>query len=235
MEDAWLIFREIAHDAGFDCAIYGTNRLRHTGRFGDRSNSLFLTDLPAAFMDPFWEQERYRHTFAAIWAIENAGILSLKEAADPYHRGEGTPEERQTHELLIAAGVTSGMVIGFNRPEATTVAAVGLVNLGKTHDETDEIWRRNGRVLQTYARVFQLAMSQLPVPSIDRKLTARQKDVLRWIARGKTTAEVATILELSQATIEKHLRQARENLGASNTTQAVLHAQVYTGIFDDRK
>ena len=235
VEEAWPAFCRIVRDAGYDYAIYGTNRLRHSGNFGDKAHTFFLTDLPDTFMTPFWEQERYRHTFAALWAVHNTGALSLREAAQPYHNGSASETQRRAHEEMVAAGVTSGHVIGFNRPEATTVAAIGLINFGKSHAETDAIWRENGPQLESYARIFHLKVSSLPLPVMAKGLTNRQKDVLRWIARGKTTSEVATILGLSQATIEKHLRQARDNLQASNTTQAVLNAQVYTGIFDNRK
>jgi len=67
-------------------------------------------------------------------------------------------------------------------------------------------------------------MASLPIPTQRNDLTERQKEVLHWVAHGKTSAEIATILGLSSATIEKHLRQARDTLGVSTTTQAVLFA-----------
>ncbi|MEJ2019255.1 MAG: helix-turn-helix transcriptional regulator, partial [Maritimibacter sp.] len=63
-------------------------------------------------------------------------------------------------------------------------------------------------------------------------LTERQREVLSWIGDGKSNLDVATILGVSVATVEKHLRLARERLGVETTAQAVLKAsfqnQIYT-------
>ncbi len=52
-------------------------------------------------------------------------------------------------------------------------------------------------------------------------LTDRQIDCLSWLARGKTIAETATILDISVHTIRDHLRDITARLNAVNTTHAV--------------
>lgn len=52
-------------------------------------------------------------------------------------------------------------------------------------------------------------------------LTGRQLECLRWAAEGKTTAEIALILSLSEDTVGHHFRIAQERLGAANRVQAV--------------
>lgn len=56
-------------------------------------------------------------------------------------------------------------------------------------------------------------------------LSAREIQVLRWIAAGKRQADVAALLGLSTRTIENHLRRVRERLGVSTTTEAVRAAR----------
>lgn len=55
-------------------------------------------------------------------------------------------------------------------------------------------------------------------------LSAREKEVLQWIAAGKTYADVGEILSISDRTVEVHLRSAREKLRALTTAQAVARA-----------
>jgi DNA-binding CsgD family transcriptional regulator len=58
--------------------------------------------------------------------------------------------------------------------------------------------------------------------SISRSsLTARERDVLSWTARGKTMADIAEILVISSHTVEAHMRQIMRKLGATNKTHAV--------------
>ena len=60
-------------------------------------------------------------------------------------------------------------------------------------------------------------------------LTPREKDVLAWVARGKTSAEVAIILGLSERTINFHCDNAMKRLDVINRTQAVAKA-VHEGL-----
>jgi DNA-binding CsgD family transcriptional regulator len=55
-------------------------------------------------------------------------------------------------------------------------------------------------------------------------LTGRELDVLRWIARGKTAGEIATILGIGKRTVDEHAASAIGKLGAANRTHAVVLA-----------
>jgi len=57
-----------------------------------------------------------------------------------------------------------------------------------------------------------------------KSLTAREKNVLTWVARGKTSAEIAIILGLSERTINFHCDNAMKRLDVVNRTQAVATA-----------
>jgi DNA-binding CsgD family transcriptional regulator len=51
-------------------------------------------------------------------------------------------------------------------------------------------------------------------------LTQRQAEVLSWVARGKTNAEIASILRLKTGTIGKYLERIFPKLGVENRTAA---------------
>ena len=48
---------------------------------------------------------------------------------------------------------------------------------------------------------------------------------------GKTTQDISVIMELTPATVEKHLRKAREALAVETTAQAVVKAAFQNQIF----
>jgi len=235
VEELWPVLLRTVKPFGFDGVLYGTNRLARGEAFGRRPDSFFLSDLPSHVMELFWDNEQYRDTVVADWAMRNNGVQSLRYGKEAYDSGQMTPRQKAIHEALFGAGITSGIAIGFNEDNSCMTTGIGLINFGATHDETEAIWAAHETVLMIYAQVFQLKMSTLALPMPRKDLTPRQLEVLRWVAEGKTNAEVATILGLSSATIEKHLRQSRETLGVSTTLQAVLHAQIYARAFTDRR
>jgi two-component system, NarL family, response regulator NreC len=55
-------------------------------------------------------------------------------------------------------------------------------------------------------------------------LTPRQREVLQLAAEGKTNAEIATRLNISQRTVENHRATLAQKLGLQNQTELILHA-----------
>ena len=54
----------------------------------------------------------------------------------------------------------------------------------------------------------------------NRSLTSREREVLDWLARGKSNAEIGEILGISAATVGKHLEHIYPKLGVENRTAA---------------
>ncbi|MGE5524866.1 MAG: helix-turn-helix domain-containing protein [Rhodospirillaceae bacterium] len=55
-------------------------------------------------------------------------------------------------------------------------------------------------------------------------LTPRESEVLAWVAKGKTNAEVGAILEMSNRTVQKHLEHIYQKLGVETRTTATIRA-----------
>lgn len=59
-------------------------------------------------------------------------------------------------------------------------------------------------------------------PTRDRvKLTKREKECLKWASEGKTSYEIATILGLSENTINNYVASIVRKMGASNRLHMV--------------
>jgi DNA-binding NarL/FixJ family response regulator len=77
-------------------------------------------------------------------------------------------------------------------------------------------------VLIINARLAGIARSRLPPKRLE--LNPREIEVLSWAARGKTSAQIARKLRLSKRTVDFHIDNARNKLGAATRTEAVIKA-----------
>jgi DNA-binding NarL/FixJ family response regulator len=57
-------------------------------------------------------------------------------------------------------------------------------------------------------------------------LNDREIEVLTWVARGKTSAEIADLIGLAKRTVDFHLDNARIKLGAATRTEAAIKAAI---------
>lgn len=75
------------------------------------------------------------------------------------------------------------------------------------------------------ALVFEEFLLELPVEDLmTLGLTPREAEVLRWLAEGKTSHKIASILHISPGTVSKHLRRVYQRLGVENRHAAVAMA-----------
>jgi len=61
-------------------------------------------------------------------------------------------------------------------------------------------------------------------PFLQLGLRPRAAEVLLWVAQGKTNADIATILGISESTVKKHLLEILEKLGVETRGAAGLRA-----------
>ncbi|QUD85974.1 response regulator transcription factor [Phenylobacterium montanum] len=74
------------------------------------------------------------------------------------------------------------------------------------------------------ATIVKARLSRVPRRDLWRRdvaLSPREIDALTWSARGKTSDEIAQILDLTRRTVDFHLDNARTKLGVATRTQAV--------------
>ena len=61
-------------------------------------------------------------------------------------------------------------------------------------------------------------------PPPEAPLTPREREVLRYVAGGKTDRDIGDILAISRRTVHKHLQRIYEKLGVETRTAAVVRA-----------
>jgi transcriptional regulator EpsA len=52
-------------------------------------------------------------------------------------------------------------------------------------------------------------------------LSLREEEIIDWVAKGRTNAEISGVLAISEYTVKNHVRRIMKKLGAANRTEAV--------------
>lgn len=87
-----------------------------------------------------------------------------------------------------------------------------------------ELLREGLSALYRQSMLLQRLRPRSVAPRNHWKLTARERDVLQWLAHGKTDRDIAHILGISARTVQKHLQRIYEKLGVETRTAAVMRA-----------
>lgn len=189
-----------------------------------------MTTQTPEYMREFVDKGLYNHAPMVRWARENVGACSwrwMEENLDSF-----SPSELRVVEFNRRMGVTAGYSISFRETSARTKGGIALTApKGVSQSEVDAVWDEFGREILVMNQVAHLAMMSLPQGTSRRTLTARQREALQWVGDGKTTQDIALLMGLTTATVEKHLKLAREALDAETTAQAVLKAAIINQIY----
>jgi DNA-binding NarL/FixJ family response regulator len=122
-------------------------------------------------------------------------------------------------DVYLSQALTAG-ARGYLLKEAdadVVVDAIRTVAAGQAHLDPS----RTTRVLQQVRRRGERASAQ---PSGLDGLTARERDLLRLLASGRSNKEIARELHLAESTVKNRLREVFEKLDVKDRTQAAVYA-----------
>lgn len=231
VEELWALHCERMAAYGFDRLIYGLTRYRNGKSFGDPQDWVVLSNHDPAYLKGFVEDGMYSHAPMLKWALENDGHSSWRIIAEAAARNALSREELQVLNFNQRLGVTAGYTISFRSLSARAKGAMALTApAGADQAAVDAMWDVHGADILMCNNVAHLKILTLPHTD-KRQLTKRQREVLEWVGDGKTAQDIATIMGLTPATVEKHLRLARVALDVETTAQAVLKAAFANQMF----
>ncbi len=232
IEELWEMLGTRLAEAGFDRLLYGATRYRSGTSLGDPEDFVLLSTHETAYTDKFVGDALYFHAPMVKWALENDGASSWSALSARTLDGTMTEAEREVMAFNAAHGVTAGYTVSFRSASPRIKGAIALTaRVGLDQTDVDRIWGAQGADIQALCTIAHLRILLLPYVAPGRVLTPRQREVLSWVGDGKTVQDIALLLELTPATIEKHLRLARDALCVETTAQAVLKASFQHQIY----
>ncbi|MFE8071754.1 autoinducer binding domain-containing protein [Marinobacteraceae bacterium S3BR75-40.1] len=123
----------------------------------------------------------------------------------------------------------NGLRYGWAQSSRDAQGMAGMLTLARADDKltASELFHLEPQ-LSWLTQVAHTAMSQCLaselVPESTARLSARETEVLRWTALGKTASEVSEILSISERTVNFHINNVLFKLDATNKTAASVKA-----------
>ena len=232
MEELWSAHCDKMAEYGFDRLLYGFTRYRTDTSLGDPEDFIILTNHDPAYTNVFFGEGLYFHAPMTRWALENEGASSWRLVGEMFDDRVLTPQEQKVVSFNLKMQVTAGYTVSFKSVSVRSKGAIALTaKPGMNQEDVDAIWDEHGRDIHLMNNVAHLKILTLPYSGPNRALTPRQREALEWVGDGKTTQDIAVLMGLTSATVEKHLRLAREALSVETTAQAVLKAAMQNQMF----
>lgn len=231
LEELWDAHCKQMAKYGFDRLLYGYTRFRTQTSLGDPEDFVILTNHCKQYMDGFLRDGLYFHAPMLKWALSNEGAASWSMIREMATTGTITKEEHKVVEFNRSLGITVGYTVSFNSVSMRSKGAISLAARKGKQEDIDAMWAEYGDDILLMNNVAHLKILTLPYTPPNRALTKRQREALEWVGDGKTTQDIALLMGLTSATVEKHLRLAREALSVETTAQAVLKASLQNQMF----
>ena len=116
-----------------------------------------------------------------------------------------------------------GILDGFLIPVASTAGRMGQIWFGgRTLDLPErQLPALHLMAIYSFDRILKLHGSPARHQA---KLTPREREILTWVAHGKSTWEIGEVLHISSRTVKEHIKNLCRKLHAVTRTQAVMIA-----------
>lgn len=180
-----------------------------------------LSDLTVANgWPPEWFEVYTRENFSAMDPVPHHGASTVQpfEWSEARYDKESNPAAHLVMTRATEFRLMQGYCIPLHYDGGGAVISMATEQLN-----IDPMAKSALQLIGVYAhnRIRSLGRPDLKKRDL---LTAREREVLRWVADGKTAWEVSVILKISERTVKFHLIQASRKLNAVNRTSAVAKA-----------
>ncbi|RJE87212.1 helix-turn-helix transcriptional regulator [Paracoccus onubensis] len=158
----------------------------------------------------------YRHDPCVTRCCQSAAPFTWSDVRQESLEDAAIKVMEEAHEFGLLQGICVPLHTPFAPPAVVSIAGENSEIAQQAISSLSIIARH---ALETILR-FLLSTNEPPQSHLSR----REREVLQWIAEGKTAWEVSRILSLSEHTVLTHQRNAKQKLGAANTVHAVVKA-----------
>lgn len=235
-EEVWRLAAAGFAGRGFSRAVFGLARGPVLSCQPGRHDSLVLESLGPDLVHACLESGLFDRLPPWRWADPGTRAGPWSWPSDAEASARFSPDEMMAMRRMQELDISCGIVVDFPRFQARSRAVLALIaDPGCDACDAKTRWTRDRDAILALAHVLHLSLWRQPSQPALSRLTRRQREALEWVADGKTTLDVALLMGVSPAMVEKHLRLARDLLDSDTTAQAVARAVAQNLLFPLRE
>lgn len=217
-EELTQVFGGLARELGFDAFVYA---LRIPTTLSD-ARMIVLPGYPESWLAHYFEQAFYVDDPVVAYCREHVVPI-------PWHALAPRVSDSPAAARVMNEATAFGLRAGLSMPVHSPYGEMGILSVAvdrasnATREQVEHarpfVQLLAGYVHEAVRRVFELGEAREP-----SKLTAREQECLRWAADGKTSWEIATLLRVSERTVNFHLNNCMAKLDVGNRQHAIAKA-----------
>ncbi|MCV3244032.1 LuxR family quorum-sensing system transcriptional regulator CciR [Mesorhizobium robiniae] len=211
----------------FDCPWIAYSYLTGNQRFLKpvKCDPVAMLNYPDEWQERYFEMGYDKIDPIIKTSRKRAGTFRWSEV---YNDASTTEDERRVFDEAATFGLRSGISIPLHRPDGS----FAVVSFAQVYDQDF----RNIAVtyLELVALYFHLRIAEFVLSSCAKGpfgLSPREKECISWVARGKTSWEIGKILDISDNTVNFHIKNVMRKLDVASRTVAAIKA-VNNGIIE---
>jgi LuxR family quorum sensing-dependent transcriptional regulator len=174
-----------------------------------------------------WPREWSGYNANADNYADDPAAAWCRRTIDPFEWAEGIPPPKHSSPGSPGGGPEqdAGAAKRYLVPVIRATGSTSCVTLAGERLELESRARRAVYMLSLYAHARAVSLLDCTDGAgPQRELTLREREVLHWIAAGKSSWDVSVILGISERTVNWLISRASRKLNAVNRTHAVVNA-----------
>ncbi len=216
-------FDEIIDTLQKQINFFGFERFTYWLRWAnsDDRKPVFISTYPQKFIDHYVANDFQTHDMVGRFSTKTNTPFKWTDISNIMPI---TKIQNALFDDSRSTGLKSGGSVPIHGPNGTQATfSVASDIEAKEFDQLFLKHRHELHIIATYAHEKIMALG-LDSEASNTSLTARETEILTWVARGKTYWEIGSILKIQEDTVKKHMQRIFRLLHVHNNTHAVTKA-----------
>jgi LuxR family quorum sensing-dependent transcriptional regulator len=189
------------------------------GPGGNPTDGVTLNTRPQEYIERYCEKN---------YVVRDPVVSELRRSLNPFSwsdvrsRGDLNKSERTIIDEARDFGANDGLVV----PIVTLSGSVALFSPCGLEPDLSQRARAAIEIIGVYSHhaLRRSLIHNQREDAVHTPLTPREREIMQWVASGKTDEEIADILSISTTTVTSHVENAKQKLDAFRRTYAVVQA-----------